>query len=100
MQLAREMSHQALDRFEAFIRRKVEEDHASHAQISEELIATYPGEKGFSERSVRRFCQDKNIHKTSRMSQPEVNRAVAQAVLKVSTVGMYNGCMHIQRTFM
>ena len=74
----------ALDRFQDFIREKVERDHATHHQISEELTRTFPGERGFSARSVRRFCQENNIHKTSRMSAPEVKSAVQEAVLKVS----------------
>ena len=77
----------ALNRFEDFIREKVERDHATHDQMSQELTRTFPGERGFSARSVRRFCQEKNIHKTSRMSAPEVNSAVQEAVLKVSVCG-------------
>lgn len=73
----------ALDRFEDVIRQKVEEEYATHAQISEELATMFPGERGFSARNVRRFCQMKNIHKTSRMSESEVEHAVEQAVQKV-----------------
>ena len=74
----------ALDRFQDFIREKVERDHATHHQISEELTSTFPGECGFSARSIRRFCRQKNIHKTSRMSASKVKSAVQEAVLKVS----------------
>ena len=73
----------ALDSFEDFIRVKIERDHATHHQICEELTSTFPGKRGFSVRSIRRFCQEKNIHKTSRMPASEVKSAVQEAVLKV-----------------
>lgn len=86
----------ALDRFQDFIREKVERDHATHHQISEELTSTFPGERGFSARSIRRFCQEKNIHKTSRMSASEVKSAVHEAVLKVCvcTCACVRVCVH------
>ena len=70
------------------IRQKVERDHATHAQISDELTSMSPGERGFSASNVKRFCLAKNIHKTSRMSDSEVEHAVGQAVQKVSTVAV------------
>ena len=77
------MSTSTLDQFEDFIRQKVEKDHTTHAPISEELKTMFPEKRGFSVRSVTRFCAYHNIHKTSRMSQDEVDHAVNQAVLKV-----------------
>ena len=38
-----------------FLRRK-----KTHAEISNILKQKYPGEKGFSERTVRRFCLNNN----------------------------------------
>ena len=40
---------------EDFVRKRVEEGN-SHAVISEELQSMFPGLRGPSERSVRRFC--------------------------------------------
>ena len=40
---------------ETFIRRKVELERKTHEQISEALLQDYPGTKGLSSRSVRRF---------------------------------------------
>ena len=73
----------ALDRFEGLIRQKVESDRATHAQISAELLAMFPGERGFSVWNVKRFCQERNIHKTSRLPEAEVESAVQAAVQKV-----------------
>ena len=42
---------------EDFVRKRVEEGN-SHAVISEELQTMFPGLRGLSERSVRRFCTD------------------------------------------
>ena len=74
----------ALNSFEDFIRQKIERDHATHHQICEELTSTFPGKLGFSVRSIQRFCKEKNIHKTSRLSASEVKSAVQEAVLEVN----------------
>ena len=36
-------------------------------------------------RSIERFCEEKGIHKTSRLSQAEVQHAVAASVAKVKS---------------
>ena len=68
---------------ESFIRRKVELERKTHDQISEELQQDYPGTKGLSSRSIRRFCDAHNIHSTSRLSQAELSRVVSTAVSQV-----------------
>ena len=55
----------------------------SIGEISERLQARFPGVWGFSIRSVSIFCQEKGIHKTSRLSQAEVEHVVAEGVAKV-----------------
>lgn len=77
------MAERALDDHEDYIRRRVEIDHANHRQLSEDLKATFPGEKGFSIRSIERFCHEKGIHKTSRLSDEAVEQVVSEAVAKV-----------------
>ena len=77
------MATRSLDDFEGYIRNKVEQDHLTHREISERLEAKFPGVRGFSIRSVGRFCQEKRIHKTSRLSQAEVEQVVAEGVAKV-----------------
>ena len=77
------MATRSLDVHEDFIRDKVERDHMTHGKISELLATRFPGVRGFSIRSIERFCEEKGIHKTSRLSQAEVEHAVAAGVAKV-----------------
>lgn len=55
----------------------------THQQISVELQQLYPGCPGLSTRSVRRFCENNNIHRSSRLSASEVDAVVEQAVHQV-----------------
>ena len=52
----------------------------SHSTISYILRRRHPGVKGFSERSVRRFCHEQNIHYRSALSDFDM-RMVAQAAV-------------------
>ena len=79
----------ALEEHEDYIRRRVVEEYATHRQISEELRGLYPGRRGFSIRSIERFCNDKDIHKTSRLSEAAVEEAVVEAVAKVCNPHWY-----------
>ena len=54
----------ALEQFEDFVREKIVVERCTHKQISNELQQSFPGEKGFSVRSVERFCSNKEISKT------------------------------------
>ena len=49
--------------------------------ISEELQKQYPDRRGWSARSVRRFCQKENITRTT---ENEIDEVVAQSVDEVS----------------
>ena len=60
----------------ALITEKVEQDQWSHAQLSDFLKQSYPGVQGLSIHSIQRFCQEKNIHKTSRVTDQELDEAV------------------------
>ena len=42
--------------------------------------------RGYSIRSIERFCQEKGIHKTCRLSEEDVEEAVIEAVSKVCTL--------------
>ena len=55
----------------------------THAQIAEELQARYPGEQGFSTRSVRRFCSNQGIRSSSGLSDSHLDKVVASGVSKV-----------------
>lgn len=53
-----------------------------------EIKWLYPRTKGFSVRSLVRFCGIKSIQKTSRLSAREVDIVVSGAVAKVSKYGL------------
>ena len=53
----------ALQEIEDFVRQKVEVEKCTHKQLSSHLQQCYPGEKGFSLRSIERFCGEKGIRK-------------------------------------
>ncbi|RUA04659.1 MAG: hypothetical protein DSY43_05935 [Gammaproteobacteria bacterium] len=55
----------------------------THKRISEELRRKYPSSRGLSEMSVRRFCSKHSIHRTSRMTDGELDVVVHNAVSKV-----------------
>ena len=69
---------------EAFIREAVQIRRMSHEQVSINLRATYPHLRGLSTASVKRYCLDNDIHKTSRIDQSTVNRLVSLNVMRVS----------------
>lgn len=52
----------------------------THKQISAELQIRFPGIRGLSERSVRRFCEKYGIHKPRGL---ELDRLVEEAVQEV-----------------
>ena len=71
---------------EAFIRFRVEVLKYSYKKVSDELANVY-GERGFSERNVRRFCKKFVIKKTYHMDDDQLDRVVSSSILKV--------CRHI-----
>ena len=79
----------ALEGLEDLIMEKVEQDRWSHAQLSDFLKHSYPGVQGFSIRSIQRFCQEKNIHKTSRVTDQELDEVVSDAVARVCSLLQY-----------
>ena len=77
------MAARSLDELEDFVREKIEQEHTTHGKLSELLCSRYPGVRGFSIRSIQRFCHEKGIHKTSRLSQADVEDVVSAGVSKV-----------------
>ena len=73
-----------LSQHEAYIRHRVEVDRITHRQLREELQGRFPGARGCSVRSIECFCKEKGIHKSSRLSEDQVQQAVAEAVAKVT----------------
>ena len=69
----------------AKVRRMVEEEGKTHAQVSLELRSKFPGVKGFKCASVKRLCLEEDIHRTSRLHPSELDTVVRGAVTKVCT---------------
>ena len=63
------------------IRQLVSVKKYTYAQASDYLKTKYPNSRGFSERTVRRYCKENEI--SSRTDTNEVNRMVADAVSQV-----------------
>ena len=61
------------------------ENGKTHQGISVRLQELYPGQRGFSVKSVERFCQQHCIPKMSQLRVSELRRMVATAVSQVST---------------
>ena len=73
----------ALEGLKDFIREKLEKERWTHAQLSTYLQQTYPGQRGFSIRSLERFVSENGIHKTSRLSDEDLDGAVDGAIAMV-----------------
>ena len=65
------------------ISRRVKEERKTHKQISDELNGLYPGTRGLSVRSVRRFCDRFDIHTTALLSDEDLDRVVSSSIAKV-----------------
>ena len=77
---------EGLPGIELFIRQRVEEQRKTHQEVSDELMFLHPGVRGLSRMSVRRFCCEHNIHKTSRLDDRTLDRAVALSVMRVGFI--------------
>ena len=81
---------EGLPGIELFIHQRVEEQRKTHQEVSDELMLLYPGVRGLSRMSVRRFCSEHNIHKTSRLDDHTLDRAVALNVMRVCLIRKFN----------
>ena len=68
---------------EAMVRQMDSVEGRTHQEVSEELQIQYPDVKGLSSRSVRRFCTNSDIHRTSRLEAQQLSRVVASGVSRV-----------------
>ncbi len=62
---------------------------STHWAIVQELKAAFPGVRGISIRSLKRFCADQNIHATSRCSDRILDILVACGAGLVSYVEVW-----------
>ena len=74
----------ALEELEDFVREKVEMEKWSYPKLSAYLQQCNPGTRGFSVRSLERFCAARDIHRTPRMCSQDVDTVVSAAIAKVS----------------
>ena len=74
-----------MDQVNAAAVRAMVAEGLTHKAISARLSAKNPGQRGFSEMSVRRFCAKHNITLRSGLSQTELNRMVYEAIRDVRT---------------
>ena len=77
---------------ESFIRCKVIQDRQTHRQLSNMLKQMYPSMRGLSAANVKRFCKAHYIHRTSRLSDSQLDTAVRLCVGKVSDLSSSLSC--------
>ena len=73
----------ALNEFEGFVREKIEVEKFTHKKLSETFQQIFPGDRGFRVRSIKRFCNENSIRKTTSLDNQELDEVVAQAVTQV-----------------
>lgn len=73
----------ALEENENFIREFLSLKENTIEDLSEALQATYPGQRGFSARSIKRFCKEKGIRQRGIVSDEELDVHVRAAVSEV-----------------
>lgn len=66
---------------EVSILAKSRKDGHSYGEISEKLQQMFPNRRGFSERTVRRYCKGHDLEK---MDEVEIDEAVGKAVEELS----------------
>ena len=66
---------------ELILKRRAE--GCTYPEISDELRRKFPQQRGYSSRSVRRFCEEHAIRRSSRLSQSSLKKVVATAVSQV-----------------
>ena len=76
----------SLHDMETFIRDKIAQENWTHSRLCNYLKRRYPNSRGISIRSIQRFCADKDIHKTCRLTTSELDEVVSEAIRTVSVV--------------
>ena len=71
---------------EAVVRDKIKQQRKSHGEVSAELQQLYPGVRGLSCMSVRRFCTQHGIHRTARVDDATLDQIVSLNVDKVGVL--------------
>ena len=72
-----------------FVAQLVCKRRLTHREVSQELRRRHPDVRGLSEMSVRRYCNEHGIHKTSRLSDGQLDVVVEDAVSKVTLLSYF-----------
>ena len=67
----------------SFVERSLK-NGSTHKAITEDLRTLYPGVRGISVRSLKRFCAAHQLHSTSRLTDQALDVLVSFAVQTVS----------------
>ena len=72
-----------MEAYEGFIREKVEKERWTHQRVGSYLQQVNPAERGFSLRTVERFCTEKGISKLTPIPDDHLDRVVATSISNV-----------------
>jgi len=69
-----------------YIIKLIQDDKKTLREVRQVLEQVFPGTRGISERSVRRFCAKHDIHSTDQISSKDLDSVVSSAVAEVSSL--------------
>ena len=74
--------------FMDLIKRRVLIERKTFKEVSEELLGMFPDRRGFSARSIRRFCSENDFLGTSGrlLTDPELDVLMASSIAKVCSL--------------
>ena len=74
----------ALEENEEFVENLLFQKENTICDLSDILQQQYPGQRGFSERSIKRFCKEKGIRQRGMISKEQLDNVVKVAVQRYS----------------
>ena len=77
------MASPTLSSLEEIVRRMIVDEARTQEEVSKFLRRMYPLARGFSVRSIQRFCSAQGIHRTSRLCDAVLDQRVKASVEKV-----------------
>ncbi len=66
-----------------YVKDLVVNQRKTHSEVSLILQEAFPGKRGLSERSVRRFCCENDLHSQRRVSNADLEQCARAVVAKV-----------------
>ena len=80
---------------EDFVRDKLVKERWTYKELSDYLQRLFPGAKGLSVRSLKRFTNIKGIKKSSALGSQDLDRVVNSAIAKVSLALIRQGSITV-----